>query len=298
MTTRVANPAQVPEAPLVAPGDAGGLHNVFRERYLLKLLVRKELKARYQQSVLGLVWSYVQPAVRFSAYYFVIGYVFQLTRGVENFPLHIFSGMVMVHLFSETFSSGTRSIIKNKGILKKLALPREMFPIASFLVTAYHIIPQGAILLLGAILTGWSPGWYDLICGILGFSIIATFGIALALLFSAMNVFFRDMQNIVQTIGIFVTWSAPMIYPYDRIKDLFGGTIYEQIYLSNPIASGVILFEQLFWFPTVEADAGMPAIMPDHLISRGLIVLGACLLLLAFAQWTFARLEGKFAERL
>jgi ABC-2 type transport system permease protein len=294
----VADPNRVPDGPLVAPGDQGGLHNVFRQRYLLKLLVRKELKARYQGSVLGLFWSYVQPAVRFAAYYVVIGYIFGLTRSMTNFPIHIFAGMVMVHYFTETFSSGTRSIVRNKGILQKLPLPREMFPVSSMLVSAYHTIPQVVILVGAVLLTGWDPGWYDLAAGLLGFGIIAVFGMALALIFSAANVFFRDFQNVVATFSIFVTWSVPMIYPYDRIADLFGGTWLEQVYLANPIANGVMLFQQLFWVPTVPPDAEYPAVVPDYLMTRGLIVFVVCLLILALAQMFFTRLEGKFAERL
>ena len=298
MTAHVVDPGRVPDAPLVAPGDNGGLHNVFRQRYLLRLLVRKELQARYQGSVLGLLWSYVQPLVRFLAYYLVIGYIFGLTRNMENFAIHIFTGLVMVHYFTETFSSGTRSIVKNKGLVRKMSLPREMFPVAAMLVSAYHTIPQLVILIVGVSLTGWSPEPLDFLAGLLGFSIIAVFGMALALIFSAANVFFKDFQNIVQTFSIFVTWSVPMIYPYDRIANLFAGTWVEQVYLANPIANGVILFQQLFWVPTVGPDAQYPAVMPDYLFTRGLIVLAVCLVLLAVAQWIFTRLEGKFAERL
>ncbi|HET6627732.1 MAG TPA: ABC transporter permease [Nocardioidaceae bacterium] len=298
MTAHVVDPGRVPDGPLVAPGDSGGLHNVFRQRYLLRLLVRKELRARYQGSVLGMLWSYVQPMVRFLAYFLVIGYVFGMTRGMTNFPIHIFTGLVMVHYFTETFSSGTRSIVKNKGLVRKMSLPREMFPVAAMLVSAYHTVPQLVILVIGSIVSGWSPGPLDFLAGLLGFSIIAVFGMALALMFSAANVFFRDFQNIVQTFTIFVTWSVPMIYPYDRIANLFAGTWAEQVYLANPIANGVILFQQFFWVPTVPADAEYPAVMPDHIFTRGLIVLAACLVLLAVAQWIFARLEGKFAERL
>jgi ABC-2 type transport system permease protein len=283
---------------MTPPGDRGGLHNVFRQRYLLKLLVRKELKARYQGSVLGLFWSYVQPAVRFLAYFLVIGYVFNMTRGMTHFAIHIFAGMVMVHYFTETFTAGTRSIVRNRGILQKLSLPREMFPVSSMLVSAYHTFPQMIILLVGVLVTGWSPSWYDLGAGLLGFSIIAVFGMALALLFSAGNVFFRDFQNIVATFSIFVMWSVPMIYSYERIANLFGGSWAEQVYLANPIANGVILFQQLFWVPTVPPDAEHPAVQPDDLISRGLIVLAVCLVVLLVAQWVFTRLEGKFAERL
>jgi ABC-type polysaccharide/polyol phosphate export permease len=284
--------------PLVAPGDRGGLHNVFRERYLLKLLVKKELAARYQGSVLGLFWSYVQPAVRFAAYYFVIGYIFGLHRAMTNFPLHIFSGMVMVHYFTETFSSGTRSIIKNRKILQRLALPRELFPVSSMLVSAYHTVPQMVILFVAVGIVGWSPTPYDFAAGMLGFSIIAVFGMALALIFSAANVFFRDFQNVVQVVTIFVTWSVPMIYPYDRIARLWGGTWMEQVYLANPIADAVLLFQQLFWAPTVPPDAKYPAVMPDHLMERGFIALGVSLIVLVFAQMFFTRTESKFVERL
>jgi ABC-2 type transport system permease protein len=284
--------------PLAAPGERGGLHHVFRERYLLKLLVRKELAARYQGSFLGLFWSYVQPGVRFLAYYLVIGFIFQLDRGMTNFPIHIFTGMVITHYFTETFGSGTRSIVKNKKIIQKLPLPRELFPVASMLVSLYHTFPQMVILLAGVLAVGWDPGLYDLAAGLLGFLTIGVFGMALALLFSAANVFFRDFQNVVQTLTIFVTWSVPMIYPYDRIANLFSGTIWEQVYLANPIANSVVLFQQAFWVPTVGPDAPYPAVMPDHLFTRGFIILGVCLLFLVVAQRAFSRLEGKFAERL
>jgi len=298
MTTHVVDPARVPDAPLAPPGDNGGLHNVFRQRYLLKLLVRKELRARYQGSVLGLLWSYIQPMVRFLAYFLVIGYIFKMTRGMENFAIHIFTGLVLVHYFTETFSSGTRSIVKNKALVNKMSLPREMFPVAAMLVSAYHTVPQLVILISGSLILGWSPEPLDFAAGLLGFSIIAVFGMALALLFSAANVFYKDFQNIVQTFTIFVMWSVPMIYPYDRIAELFEGSWAEQLYLANPIANGVILFQQLFWVPTVGPDAEFPVVMPDHLFTRGLIVLAASMVLLALAQWIFTRLEGKMAERL
>jgi len=188
--------------------------------------------------------------------------------------------------------------VKNKGLVNKMSLPREMFPVAAMLVSAYHTLPQIVILVVGVLFTGWSPDPLDFAAGLLGFSIIAVFGMALALIFSAARVFFKDFQNIVQTFTIFVTWSVPMIYPYARIQEQFGGGWAEQVYLANPIANGVILFQQLFWVPTVGPDATYPAVMPDYLFTRGLIVLAVCLMLLALAQWIFTRLEGKFAERL
>ena len=188
--------------------------------------------------------------------------------------------------------------MRNKRLIEKMSLPREMFPVASMLVSAYHTLPQMVILLGGALLYGWHPSPYDFAAGLVGFAIIAVFGMALALMFSAANVFFRDFQNIVQTFSIFVTWSVPMIYPYDRIQNLFQGSWAEQLYLANPIANGVMCFQQLFWVPTVPENSELPVVMPDYLLTRGLVVLAVCVLVLGMAQIMFSRLEGKFAERL
>ena len=101
--------------------------------------MRREIAARYQGSFLGLFWSYLQPASRLAMYYFVFGIL--LARPIENFAIHLFAGLVIVHYFTETFSAGTRSIVRNKGVVQKMAVPREMFPVASMLVSAYHVIP-------------------------------------------------------------------------------------------------------------------------------------------------------------
>jgi ABC-2 type transport system permease protein len=299
VSTRVAGPRRVPDEPLSPPGGSGGLLDVFRRRYLLRLLVGKELKARYQGSVLGLLWSYVKPAVRFAMYYLVMGIILEMDRRAENFAIHLFAGMVFVHYFTETFASGTRSIVKNRALVQKMALPREMFPVASMLVSAYHTGPQLLILLAGALATGWSPDLAGLGAGLLGFTIIAVFGMALALLFSAANVFFRDFQNIVETFSIFVTWSVPMIYPFSLVKASFGGTWVETLYLANPIAEAVLLLQRCFWVSTTSDPAETIRLgMPDDLYVRGAVILGVSLVFLAVAQWAFTRLETKFAERL
>jgi ABC-2 type transport system permease protein len=87
--TGVAEPGPLP--PLRPPGDTSGLFGVLRRRYLLKLLVQKELRVRYQASLLGLGWSYIKPLIRFSMYYFVIGILLELRDNIPLFALHIFA---------------------------------------------------------------------------------------------------------------------------------------------------------------------------------------------------------------
>jgi ABC-2 type transport system permease protein len=291
-------PPHSPDAPLAPPAPGAGLIDVIKRRYVLKLLVKRELSARYQGSFLGLLWSYVQPGVRFLMYYFVVGMVLGLDRGIEYFGVHLFAGMVAVHYFTETFTAGTRSIVRNRAIVKKMAMPREMFPVASMLVSAYHTIPQMVILTVAALFIGWHPDAAGFAAGFLGLAIITVLGTALALLFSAANVFFRDFSNVVQTLTAFIHFGVPMLYPFTKVADRFGEA-FVGLYLANPIAEAVLLMQRCFW-TTVTSDPAATAAtnMPDHLFTRGFIQLGACLVFLVFAQIVFMRLDNKFPERL
>ena len=310
-----AQPGPAPDAPLTSPFASGGLFDVFRRRYLLKLIVQKEIQSRYQGSLLGLLWSYVQPLVRFCMYFFVIGLVLGLHKSVPNFAIHMFSALVGVHFFTETFSTGTRSIMRNKAIIRKMALPREMFPVASVIVSAINSFPQLLILFVGAVAVGWRPDVEGIFAGLLGLAIITVLGTALALLFSALNVFFRDFQNIVSTLQLFTHWIVPMIYPFSKIAtSSLAGTWLYVLYLCNPLTIAVLLLQRAFWVPTIPAcspdltvdvclpggdpDAlGFPD-LPNHLFLLGWGMLAASLVILVLCQIGFSRLEGKFAERL
>ncbi len=288
-------PARVVDAPLTSPSATSGLLEVFRRRYLLRLLVRREVSARYQGSFLGLFWSYVQPASKLAMYYFVVSVI--VPRPIENFAIHLFAGLVLVHYFTETFSAGTRSIVRNKQLVKKMAMPREMFPVASMLVSAFNVLP-GIVLLTGCCLAlGWRPDPVGLAAATLGFLLVTVLGTALALLFSAANVFFRDFTNVVQTLTQFATFSVPMIYPFSMVNERFGQ--YAGLYLLNPLAEAVLLFQRGFWVGTTEepvATAGEH--LPPNLFTLGFLHLGAALVALCFAQVMFTRLENKIPERL
>jgi ABC-2 type transport system permease protein len=287
--------AEHPHGPLKAPGDTTGLFGVFRRRYLLGLLVRKELRVRYQASALGLAWSYIKPLIRFMAYVLVIGYVIGL-RKLEHYPYHVFAGMMIVTFFAETLNAGTKSVVKNRSLVRKMSVPREMFPVASLLVTAYHMIPQYTILIIACLIVGWNLDMVGVVAGLLSVAIVITFSLAVSLTFSALNVLFRDFQNFAETITQLIMWTTPMIYPFDLIAERTHGNWIEQLYLANPVAEGVILAQRCFWSPTLtDPDA---AVFPDHLLLRGFATLIACLMLVYAAQRLFKRLEGKFAEQM
>ena len=208
--------------PLVPASHNNGLLEVFRRRYLLRLLVRSTVQARYQGTFLGWFWSYLQPAVRFCMYYFVFQILIE--RGgpdVYPFAIHLVCGMVVVHFFTETFNGGTRSLVSNRGLIVKLPMPRELFPVATMLVAFWHTVPMVVITIFVSVLLGWTPDPMGMLAAVLALLLVAVLGLALALMFSVANVFFRDFSKVTQTLTQFTTFSVPMIYPYSMVAERF-----------------------------------------------------------------------------
>lgn len=281
--------------PLRPPGDTAGLFGVLRRRYLLSLLVRKELRVRYQGTAVGLAWSYIKPLIRFATYVLIVGYVIGL-KDTPMYAYHVFSAMIVVSIFTETLGAGTKSVVKNKSLVRKMNVPREMFPVASLLVTVYHSGPQYLILMVACAVVGWSFSFTAVAAALLGFAIVVTFSLAVGLAFSALNVWYRDVQNFVETISHMVRWTVPMIFPFKLIHDLTNGNWVEQVYLLNPVAIAVLLSERGFWVPVL--DASDVYVMPNYLFQRGLAMLAVSLVLVWGAQRLFTRYEVKFAEHL
>ncbi len=284
------------DAPLEAPTSHGGLVDVVRQRYLLRLLVRREISARYQGSALGLLWSYVNPLSQFLIYYVVIGLLLGLHEDVPNFAIHMFCGIIIVHFFNETFNAGTRSIVRNKSLVRRMALPREMFPVASMLVSAYHVLPQLVILLVACVAYGWTPDPAGAAALVLALAIIMTLGTALALVFSAANVFFRDFSNVVNILTNLVRFGVPMIYPYSLVEERLGP--------SRSSTSSTRSRTRCCWssapsgWGRPDPELTMAEHIPDDLFAYGLGALAASLVALVLAQIFFSKFNDKLPERL
>ncbi|GAB2983321.1 ABC transporter permease [Nocardioides montaniterrae] len=284
-------------AELAPPTADNGLIGVFHRRYLLRLLVGREINARYQGSFLGLLWSYINPLSHFFVYLVVMGTIFNLHKDLQNFAIHLFSGLIIVHFFTETFGAGTRSIVRNRQIVQKMAIPREMFPVATMLTSLYHVLPQVVICVIAGVIAGWTPDPGGMLAMVLALVMIMLLGLAVALVFSVANVFFRDFGNIVNVLLLFVRFGVPMMYPYTMVHERFGS--FSQIYLMDPLAEAVLLFQRAFWVGSTDDRAYTIATqLPDHLMVRGVIMVGVSIVLLILAQLIFSKLENKIPERL
>lgn len=281
------------ELPLRAPGDEGGLLAIVRRRYLLRLLVRKEIRVRYQGSVLGILWSYVKPAVQFVVFYIALGVFLELNKGTENYAVYLFSGVVVMNLFGEAFGNSTRSIVGNAPLIKKIYLPRELFPVASLVVAFIHFLPQLLVLLVAAVATGWRPSLAQILAVLLGILIVCLFSLGLGLMFGAVNVTFRDSENVVDLFIMVATWLSPVLYTWDRVAAATSELVFT-IYRLNPLTSAVELLHWGMWFPTTDGTAPLP---PNMGLFAG-IALAAAVAVLVIGQAVFRGHEGRFAQEL
>ena len=303
--------AAVPRTEFDVPGTSHGLIDVVRWRYLLRLLVRTGVTTRYRNSVLGWLWSYVRPAAQFLVFWIVLGIFMNLDR-VPNYAVYLFSGIVVINLFSEGFKNATTSIVGNAPLVRKVFLPRQLFAVSAVLVSFVHFLPQMGLLLVVCLLMGWAG--HVTILGILGalagMAIVMIFSLGLGLFFGAVNVRFRDAENIVELMLLLATWASPVLYAWTMVQDAVVDKLgwpnwIVELYMLNPITQGVELFHYAFWRPASQdvvdsaGYAGDPlTLIPPHLAMNtlwtALIAVGTLLI----GQLVFRRLEGKFAQDL
>ena len=283
--------------PLREPGIGGGLFYVARWRFLLMLLVRKELRVRYRGSVLGIMWSYVKPLVQFLVYYIALGVFLGLNK-TSAYSIYLFSGIVAINFFNEIFGNATSSVVLNADLVKKIYLPRELFPVSMIWVALVHLVPQLIILMGGPLLFDWRPGPLNLLAGVVALIIVAVLALGLGLLFSAVNVLFRDAENIVDLFLMVGTWASPVLYTWDKVYAKVPHWMWV-IYQSNPLTPAVELMHYCFWYPaTHQSPASLAKAVPPNLALWSLLSIFICMVALAVGQLVFARLQGRFAQEL
>lgn len=280
-------------AVLREPGRSRGLWDVFGHRHLLSLIVRKEVQIRYRGSVFGWLWSYVKPLVQFLVFYVALGVFMGLNKNIDFYAIYILAGITIVTFFNEAFSNGTRSLVDNAALIKKIYLPREMFPVASMLVALVNSLPQIVVVVGVSMFFGWTPGATQLGALLLGLVIVAVLSTGLGMLFGAINVTFRDAQSFVEIIVMCAVWASPVMYHWDMVASKVPGWLFT-LYRLNPLTQAVELFHYGLWFPLHPRDARP---IPDMWIYSSLALLTAVVILF-LGQFVFRRLEGRFAQDL
>jgi ABC-2 type transport system permease protein len=295
-----------PKVTLVPVGRTTGVFKDVRDllgaRELLIALLNRELAGRYKGSVLGIGWSLVRPLVMLFIYAAVIGQFLGAARSVEQFGIFIFVGLIFWNLLSESISAGSTTLTVNSALLKKVWFPREVLPLTSFAVAVVNFFFQSLVLMLGFAIFGSWPKIENLLFLIPVFLIVFPVAFGAGLIFSVLNVRFRDTQFIVEVGLLLGFWLSPILYPWtfamEFLATLPASQFLQQLYLANPFALVVMAAQQALW-PPIDTEAGMKYQFFDSIFSTRLwLTVLASWIFLLLAQRIFARLSGSIAADL
>ncbi|UTT63006.1 ABC transporter permease [Microcella humidisoli] len=282
------------------------IRDVIARRELLGLLVRRELKARYKDSSLGFLWSLIKPLTMLLIYFVAIGQFLGAARAIPDFAIFVYAGLTLWALYSEIVVTGTQSILSNAGLIKKVYLPREIFPLAATGSAFVNFGVQFLILIVAVVALGQFPISWNLLYIPVAVAIAAVYGVALALLLSAVNVYLRDIQYLVEVGLLVFFWASPIVYSWSFVVEAGERSDLpwlESTYLINPMSTAILAFQRGIWAAGSEERVlgGVtvpPQPWPADLDLRLLITFVVGLVLVVVAQRVFSRLQGNFAQEI
>jgi ABC-2 type transport system permease protein len=289
-----------PTVTLVPAGRTSGVFKDIKDllgtRELLGALLDRELAGQYKGSFLGLGWTLIRPLLMLFIYAVVVGQFLGAARSVEQFAIFIFVGLIFWNLISSSISSGSTSMTVNGALLKKVWFPREVLPLTSFVVSAVNFIVQFGVLILAFLLFNSWPQVGNLLYLIPIFLIVFPVAFGMSLIFSVLNVRFRDTQFIVEVGLVLGFWLSPILYPWtfahQFLASLPFGAIWQQLYLLNPFGLVVMAAQQALW-PPMGTEAGKAYQFFDSPFATRLwLAVLVSWLFLYIAQRIFARMAG------
>ena len=270
----------------------GAIRAIFSHREMLGLLVRRDLKARYKDSTLGFFWSLIRPLIQLAVYFVVMGQFLGAAKSIPDFAVYVFAGLSAIGLFTEIVVGGTGSVLTNAGLVKKVYLPREVFPLSSVGSALFNFCIQLIVLIGATFIVAKPPLHLQLVYAVPSILLIVLYGTAFALLFSAVNVYLRDVQYLVEVITMLLFWASPIVYSWQMAKTLIPSPVVLDVYTNNPLTLAVLGFQRAFWV------AGDTAEWPSDLLLRMGIAGVIGLVLLLVCHRVFIRLQGNFAQEL
>jgi ABC-2 type transport system permease protein len=275
--------------------------DIWRYRELLVGLVRKELKVKYKNSVLGFLWSMLNPALTLVVFYFVFQIV--LPNGIPFFAIYLLSGVLVWNLVSASLPAATASVVSNASLVKKVSFPREILPLASIGAGLVHFFLQALVLIGALVIFRYPVGPTYVALLPVALAVLLLFLGALGILLAAINVYMRDTQHFVELSLLAWFWGTPIVYQYRLVADRLEDRAW--LIFLNPITAITVTFQRAIYnkveavgesgnvIPILPRDAGVGW----YLAHLGVVAAGSVVLLFV-AMHVFGRLEGNFAEEL
>ena len=245
-----------------------------RYKHLLRLLVRRDFVAKYRKSILGVLWSLLNPLLTMLVLSFVFSYIF--SRSIEYFPVYLICGQLIYNFFSESTRSAMTSVISSEGIIKKIYVPKYIFPAAKVISSLVNVAFSFLAFLLVFIVVGAPFRWTMLLLPI---PVIYTFvfSLGVSMLLSSLAVFFRDLRYLYGIFLVLLMYLSVIFYPVDILPDRF---------------IPIIGFNPIYHFIDYYRDLALRGVIPD--LWANMVCIGFALASLCCGTYVFMAQQEKY----
>ncbi|MBQ6833810.1 MAG: ABC transporter permease [Lachnospiraceae bacterium] len=189
-----------------------------RYKFLIQQLVSRDFKTKYKRSVLGYLWSFLNPLLTMTVQYIVFSTIFR--SDIKNFPVYLLSGIILFNFFSDAVGQGLSAIVNNTALITKVYVPKYIYPVTKVVSCSINLMISIIPLLLVALLTG-APITKALLLLPFGIICLVVFCIGLSLVLCSAMVFFRDTQYLWGIVSLAWMYATPLFYPEHIIPAQF-----------------------------------------------------------------------------
>lgn len=255
------------------------IRELYAYREMIISLVRRDLKGRYKGSVLGFMWTFINPLLQLVVYTLVFSVI--LRNDIEDFYLYLFVALVPWIFFSTSVSGGSGCIWSQQDLVKKIYFPREVLPISFVTSQFINMLLSLLVVLTIIIITGKGINPIALLYMPAVMAIEYFLALGMAMITSAVTVYIRDLEYLLGIITMAWQFLTPIMYPIEMVPDSL-----MPIFNLNPMTPVIIAYRDILYYKQLPR---METLMQALFLGMFLMVAG-CI--------TFSKLKRHFAEEL
>lgn len=213
------------------------INNFLKFQPLLSELVARDIKIKYRRSVLGVLWTLLNPLFMMIILSIVFSNIFKFE--VENFPLYVLSGQVIFNFFNDATTNSMTSIISSASLIKKVYVPKYLFVLSRVVSSVINLMAAFTALLLVMVATRIELHWTAFLAFIPLFMVVG-FSLGVGLILAALTVKFRDIMHLYSVFTTGLMYLTPIIYPMNILPERI-----KQVVMLNPLTNYLIMFRNL-----------------------------------------------------
>ena len=220
------------------------IKDIWNYRTMIQSLVLRDLRGRYKASVLGFLWTFIVPLCQLLVYTIVFSVI--LKSNIEWFYLYLFVALIPWNFFSNCLTGGASCLIQQQSLVNKIYFPREVIPVSYVTGAFVNMLYCEIVVIIVALLSGVQFSFLGLLCLPIVFLIEYILALGFTMIFSAIDVYFRDLEHILGILAMAWMFLTPIMYDISIVPDNL-----KPIFQLNPMTSIIVAYRDILYYGSV-----------------------------------------------